>query len=190
MNEILVIVSKFIKMKNIYISIFYLLFTVIAFSQEKSNPKINKNETEISSFIMADNSLAYGGEIVYRLSVIKNLKIGGGLLYGVNGVDPVNSDISGYGAVFADAIQFLGRRQKWGFGGQIGHGIYNRDYGSLKQKAGIYYSISSNYRAIVSGKLLLNISLFLGYRNFHYKETQGLQPENSGFVGFRLGIVF
>jgi hypothetical protein len=62
-------------------------------------------------------------------------------------------------------MQFLGRREKWSFGGQLGHGFYKDDYGL---KAGIYYSISCNYRAILSERLLFTTSLSLGYRNFHY----------------------
>ena len=72
-------------MKKIGILLFSLLFTATIFSQKKlPNPKIGKNETEISSFIMADDYLAFGGQLVYRLSVIKKLKIGGGVLYGAN----------------------------------------------------------------------------------------------------------
>jgi hypothetical protein len=170
------------------LSIFYLLFAVGAFSQKKLNPKISKNETEISSFIMADDYLAFGVHLAYRLSVLKKLKIGAGILYGTNAAET----FEGYGAVFADAMQFLGQRQKWSFGGQIGHGIYDQEFSSVsyKLKAGLYYSISCNYRAIVSRKLLFNTSLFIGYRNFHYTETLGLQPENSGLVGLRFGVVF
>jgi len=92
----------------------------------------------------------------------------------------------GYGAVFADAMQFLGRRKKWSFGGQIGHGFYNNDYGL---KAGIYYSISCNYRAIISKKLLFTTSYSVGYRNFHTEEG-GVWPENFGFMGLKFGVVF
>ena len=96
------------------------------------------------------------------------------------------SDFYGYGAVFADAIQFLGHREKWSFGGQIGHGIYNNDYGL---KAGIYYSISCNYRAIVSKRMLFNTSLIMGKRNFVY-QSGGPAPGNSGFIGLKFGVVF
>lgn len=188
MNEILVIASKFIRMKKIYALVFYLLSAVTVFSQKKSNPKIGRNEAEISSFVFVDNYLAFGAQFSYRLSVIKKLKIGAGGLYGIN----YNEDFdhsSGYGAVFLDALQFLGHREKWSFGGQIGHGIYNEDYGTYKVKAGLYCSISCNYRAVISQKLLFATSLSMGYRNFH-TENQGLQPENYALVGLRFGFIF
>jgi hypothetical protein len=92
----------------------------------------------------------------------------------------------GYGAVFADVLEFLDPRQKWSIGFQLGHGIYDDDYPYLD--AGMYYSISSNYRAIVSNKLLINTSLLIGYRNFHYSD--GPVKSNSAFVGLKTGIVF
>src|SRR5688500_3197133 len=124
-----------------------LCFAIPAFAQRKLNPKIDNNETEIASFIMLDLDLAYGVQLVYRLFVIKKLKLGAGILYGANyeGIYFSHHTL-GYGAVFADALQFLGHRQKWGVGGQVGHGIYNYD----EVKAGVYFSISWNYRAIVS----------------------------------------
>ncbi|HEV8506416.1 MAG TPA: hypothetical protein VGQ53_13485 [Chitinophagaceae bacterium] len=161
-------------------------FTALAFPQKNSNPKIGKNETEVSSFIMNDNDVAFGAEVVYRFSVTKNLKIGGGVLYGVN-YEGGHGKPFGYGVVFADAMQFLGQRQKWSFGGQIGQGIYNHDYGyDLKLKAGVYYSISCNYRAMVSKRVLFSTSLLMGKRNFH----PDYWPGNSGFLGLRFGIVF
>lgn len=178
-------------MKKTCILIFILSITTFAFSQKNHNPKIGKKETEITSFIMADLDLAYGGQLVYRLYVIKKLKLGAGILYGANyeenGFDP---GTFGYGAVFADVLQSLGNRQKWSFGGQIGHGIYNHDYRTYnyKIKAGIYYSISANYRAIVSKKLLINNSLFIGYRNFH--DSRGYPENNTGLIGLKAGIVF
>ena len=168
--------------------LFSLLLSITAFSQKRSNPKIGKNETEISSFIFADYDLAFGVHLAYRLSVSKKLKIGGGILYGANyegGVDPY-----GYGAVFADAMQFLGNRQKWSFGGQVGHGIYNHEYyDDIKLKAGIYWSISCNYRAIVSKKMLFTTSLLMGKRNFYYKNN-GRIPDDPAFLGLKFGIVF
>jgi hypothetical protein len=178
-------------MKKIYILLFSFSLAIAAFAQRKLNPKIGKNETEIASFIMGDDYLAYGGQLVYRLPVMKKLKLGAGILYGANyeefGFDP---GTYGYGAVFADALLFLGHRQKWSFGAQIGHGIYNHDYHSYdyKIKAGGYYSIAANYRAIVSNKLLFTTSLFIGYRNFH--DTSGYPENNTGLVGLKAGIVF
>lgn len=177
-------------MLKICILLFSFSCTIPAFAQRKSNPKIGKNETEITSFIMGDDYLTYGGQLVYRLSVIKRLKIGAGILYGANSnylASAVDRNILGYGAVFADALQFLGQRQKLGVGGQIGHGIYNDSYRKLK--AGVYYSIFANYRAIVSKKVLITTSLFFGYRNFHFEGQQG-SINNSALSGLKLGIVF
>ncbi len=174
-------------MQKFWILIFCLLFTGTAFSQKRPNPKIGKNETEVSAFILADDYPAFGGQFIYRLSVIKKLKIGAGILYGANHQEPYESDFYGYGAVFADALQMLGYREKWSFGGQIGHGIYNSKRTGLK--AGIYYSLSCNYRAIVSKKILFTTSLAMGKRNFVY-ESGGPAPGNSGFIGLRFGVVF
>src|SRR5689334_2158322 len=109
-------------LRKIYLLLFGISLTTLAFSQKKSNSKIGKNETDISSFIMADNDVAFGAEVVYRISVTKNLKLGGGILFGINYEDGLGRPY-GYGAVFADAMQFLGQRQKWSFGGQIGQGF-------------------------------------------------------------------
>jgi len=49
--------------------LFILLSSVIAFSQKRSNPKVGKNETEASSFILADDYLAFGGQFVYRFAI-------------------------------------------------------------------------------------------------------------------------
>ena len=71
-------------MRKTCLLLFGISLTTLAFSQKKSNPKIGKNETDISSFIMADNDLAFGAHVAYRFSVTENLKIGAGILYGAN----------------------------------------------------------------------------------------------------------
>jgi hypothetical protein len=179
-------------MQKIYILIFSLLFTTIAFAQKKlSNSKTGKNETEISVFILADNDINFGGEFIYRFAGKKNLKIGAGGLYGANYHDYfIEKKIFGYGAVFEDIIVLMGRRKRWGFGSQIGHGFYNADLGGAKLKAGIYYMVSANYRAKVSKKILISVSLFTGHRNFHYEHSPGFLPSNSGLIGLRAGVVF
>ena len=168
-------------MKKICTLIINFLFAGVIVAQEKlPNPKIGKNETEVTSFIMADRDLAYGGQLVYRLSVLKKLKTGAGILYGANyATNAIERNTHGYGAVFADVLHFFGQRQKWSLGGQIGHGFYNHDY----VKAGIYYSISGNYRAIVSKKVLFTTSLFIGNRNFDGYSISYL-------AGLKAGIVF
>jgi len=167
-----------------------ILFTAIAFSQKRSNPKISKNETEISSFILGDEYLAFGGEFVYRVYVIKKLKIGAGVLYGANYVESYEPEFYGYGALFADVTQFVGHREKWSFGGQIGHGIYNPNHGVYTQlRAGPYWSLSCNYRAIVSKRLLFNTSLIIGKRNLHSEYSPHVSA-NSGFTGLKFGVVF
>jgi hypothetical protein len=168
------------------ILLFSFLLSITAFSQKRSNPKIGKNETEVTSFILGDNYLAFGAQVVYRLPASTSLKVGVGAMYGANYADTYESDFYGYGAWFADVMQFLGHRQKWSFGGQLGHGFYNDDY---NLRAGLYYSISCNYRGIVSKKLLFTTSLSLGYRNFHYAEAS-YWPSNVGFIGLKFGVVF
>ena len=59
-------------MRKICILLLGFCFTIPAFAQKKINPTIGKNETEISSFIMGDEDLAFGGQLVYRLCVKKN----------------------------------------------------------------------------------------------------------------------
>jgi len=168
------------------------LFSALSvFSQKKlPNPTIGKNEIEISSFMLSDNKLAFGGEFIYRLSLKGKLKIGAGGLYGPDFQNDFSSEyLSGYGAAFADVVLFTGRREKWSFGGQLGQGIHHSYHGyDAGLKAGIYYSLSCNYRAIVSKKLLFNTSLITGRRNFHFEG--GWTPGNSGFIGLRFGIVF
>jgi hypothetical protein len=144
------------------------LFTAIAFSQKKSsNPKIGKNETEISSFIMADDYLAFGVHLAYRVSLLKKLKIGGGLC-----TEPttriLNLNFMGMELYSPMQCSFSAVGKNWSFGGQIGHGIYNQEFSSVsyKLKAGLYWSISCNYRAIVSKKMLFTTSLLMGKRNF------------------------
>jgi hypothetical protein len=180
-------------MKKTCILIFILSIATFAFSQKNHNPKIGKNETEITAFILGDHDLAYGAQLVYRLSLIKKLKLGAGFLYGANyeNENGNNPSTHGYGALFADALFFVGSRQKWGFGSQIGHGFYNRELPPFnKIKAGIYYNISANYRAIVSKKMLFTTSLFIGYRNFHFEELSSASINNTGFSGLKVGVVF
>lgn len=176
-------------------TLFYFLFSfsIVSFSQKFPNPKIGKNEAEITSFILADGTqiyyngqnLVYGGQLVYRLAILKGLKVGAGVLYGVNH-RPHNS--FGYGAVFTDVLQLLGHRQKWGFGGLYGHGICNQEIAEVKLKAGLYYSVSCNYRAIVSKRLMFNTSLFTGHRNLHY--SNGNPERVSAMLGLKFGVVF
>ena len=72
-------------MKKICTLIINLLFVGIIVAQEKlPNPKIGKNEMEVTTFIFADEKLVFGGEFVYRLSVKKKWKVGGGILYGAD----------------------------------------------------------------------------------------------------------
>jgi hypothetical protein len=179
-------------MKKSCILILNLLFAGVIVAQEKlPNPKIGKNETEVSAFIFEDESLVFGGEFVYRLSVKKKWKAGAGVLYGADYAVlalPSIHDIDGYGAAFADIMLFSGHREKWCFGSQIGYGIYNDDKRtsySNKTLGGIYYSVSANYRAILSKKLLLTNSLFIGRRTYY-----SFGANLAFLVGFKAGIVF
>jgi hypothetical protein len=177
-------------MKKICILIISLLFGGIIVAQEKlPNPKIGKNEMEVSAFIFEDESLVFGGEFVYRVSVKKKWKVGGGILYGADYavLAPANTkDVDGYGAAFTDIMLFSGRREKWCFGSQIGYGISNdatRTTYAKKTFGGIYYSISASYRGIISKKLLLTNSFFIGHRTHNSANL-------ASFVGFKTGVVF
>ena len=84
------------------------------------NPKIDKNEMEVSAFIFGDESFVFGGEFVYRLALKKKLKIGAGVFYGTDYEvfdAPNYKDMDGYGSAFADIMLFSGHRQKWCYGG-------------------------------------------------------------------------
>jgi len=207
-------------MRKLFILIVSQTLAAIIFSQEKlPNPKIGKNETEISLVYLLDSyksyatrtSQALGGEVVYRWSLIKYTKLGAGFLIAAdfpNHAQGVQAEVIPYGAMFADIMQFLGSRQKWSIGGQIGYSIYNRESGyddsTLKYTdrvtGGMYYSVSLNYRMMIAKKVLLNLSSSLVLRNFQNtmihefhsppsvqenKETQS----HTGF-GFKAGIVF
>lgn len=177
------------KTSILFLSIF---FSISSSAQKATNPKNDKNETEVALFILGDFDPTIGVQLAHRFPLIKKLKIGAGILYGANIEGTYdNHKILGYGAMFADALQLLGKREKWGIGGQLGKGIYNRDIGFDKIKGNIYYSISTNYRAIISKKLLLAISLLIGHRTFHYKNT-GYTTEMyfAAFSGIKFGIVF
>lgn len=175
---------------KICILLFVIAGSIPVFSQKKANIKIENNETEVTAFVMGEGDLTYGIQFVYRLSLLKQFKAGAGILYGADNENTYAS-IYGYGAIFADVLQFLGAREKWAVGGQVGKGIYNRDIGIDKIQGGVYYSISGNYRAIVSKRLLLTTSIFFGHRNFHYKKTgYSTGIYHIVLTGLKVGIVF
>jgi hypothetical protein len=207
-------------MRKLFLLIVSHSLAAIIFSQDKlPNPKIGKNETEISLVYLLDSYKSYptksrqalGGSVVYRWSLKKYTKAGAGFLIAADfpnygkGLQP---DVIPYGAMFADIMQFLGRRQKWSMNGQIGYSIYNREAGfddsTLKYTdritGGMYYSISLNCRMIIAKKILLNLSTSLVLRNFQnttieefhsppsVQENKEVQS-HTGF-GFKAGIVF
>lgn len=205
-------------MKNTCILILILLLTTFAFSQKKSNPTIGKKEFEISLFYFSEykkeiylnraQNLA-GAQIVRRWSWKKYTKVGAGGLVGADDYDPIHeSDFVPYGALFGDITQFLGKRQKWSINGQIGHGIFKRERkfgdanyeGVRKYSAGMYYSISVNYRSIISKKILIVISPAYTFRNIRHKATEEIYSppsvEEYSYIeklsgpGIRLGIIF
>lgn len=194
-----------------------ILFTVNAVAQKTINPIIGKNEMEIALFNFVDINRgllsggrdALGGQFNYRWSWKKYTKPGLGILmaadYGKR--YKLRSDVFAYAVVYADIIQFIGKRQKWSVGTQVGHSIYNREYkyedlnGKWvhKYSGGIYYSFSVNYRAIISEEILINISPYCAVKNIrrrtvteYYYPSNGQETnrkeEYSG-VGLRLGIV-
>ena len=204
-------------MRRICILLFIFSFTIIAFAQQKVNPTIGKKEFEISLFYFNE----YGGiaidkgnhvtgtQIVHRWSWKNHTKIGIGGLAAVQSYDPaLESDVAVYGALFGDIIQFIGKRQKWSVGGQIGHGIFKRErefeisnYKSVNRyTAGMYYSISFGYRSSISKKTLIIISPIYTFRNFRRKLTGETYspPSFSEYteivkyssLGLKLGIVF
>jgi len=200
-------------MKKIPVLIFCLVIFANLGAQKKPNPKIGKKEIETTLIYLKDNRMfsvsngsAFGGEAVYRLSWKKHTKVGAGALLTAD----YNRyrDVFAYAAVFADITQFIGRRQKWSVGGQFGHGIYRDKQegenavskGFSKTTAGFYYSLSINYRTIVSKKFLLTISPFWFQRNFRYRVVEeyfsppridrwGYIEQRQG-LGLKLGIVF
>ena len=126
-------------MKRLYLLAFTLCFAITAIAQKKLNPKIGKNETEISLFysedyrrpdFISDRIRLRGGEVIYRISWRKSTKIGGGLMLARNENSYFRVRRTFYGAAFADVAQFLpiGKRQKWNIGGEIGHGVYKEEH--------------------------------------------------------------
>lgn len=171
----------------------FLFVGIFSFAQKKSNPLVGKKEIETSFLSLVDEHLFFGGQVTCRVPLKKSFKVGAGVLYGVDYDDNTYLvDAFGYGGIFADIIKFLGARQKWSFNGQIGHGVYKRSWGSgsIPLVAGIYYSISPSYRAIISKRTLFTTALLIGYRNFHYKKSEFTYFYNFGFVGIKAGIVF
>lgn len=208
-------------MKKICFIIAVLLFTLTAISQ-KPNPVIGKKEFEISLCFFGERTEAYpsyiggkrdlfGAQIVHRWAWKKYTKIGVGGLAGADNYDPIReSDFVPYGALFGDIAQFMGKRQKWSVGGQIGHGIFKREeefnvavanYKVVnKYTAGMYYSISFGYRSIISKKILMVISPVYTFRNFRRESTKELYSPPSvdeykstykySGLGLKLGVVF
>jgi hypothetical protein len=145
--------------------------------------------------------------LVYRRSWKKYTKFGAGGMIGGD-QDQFKPGYQAYGAIFGDITQFIGQRQKWSLGGQVGHGIYNREYeyastnekGFNKYAAGMYYSVSANYRMIVSKKILIIISPYWNLQNFRHREVEefysppGIQRwkwvEHHQVTGLKVGVVF
>ena len=202
-------------MQKICIPIFYLLFTVAAFSQKKlPNPKIGNNETEINLFNSWDQGrmqtrTLFGCEAIYRVAWRKFTKLGGGVLVAADQPQYLyEAKVKFYGAVFADITQFAGKRQLLSINGRIGHGIYKEKYefddsmsnGFNKWTAGMYYSIGTTYRIIVSKRILITTSVFIFSRSFRetYVAEYYSPPSEERYkdieyysgVGFRFGIVF
>ena len=201
-------------MEKICTLIAILLFTITAMSQ-KPNPTIGKKEMEISLAFFNEHSEDYslqnlvGAQIVYRWSWKQSTKVGVGGLVGVQDYDPLReADFVPCGALFGDITQFFGRRQKWSFGGQIGHGIFKREGNGenansrevKKHTAGMYYLISFSYRSIISKKIVIVVSPVYSFRNFQQKLTREIYSPPSvneytstskySGLGLKLGIVF
>lgn len=190
-------------MRKISILLFIFSFTIPAASQQKLNPVIGKNEFEISLSLFNDAGI----QIVHRWSWKERTKIGVGGLVEIYDAE-FGTDVQIEGALFGDINQFIGKRQKWSVGAQIGHGIFNRELKNedanyklvTKHTAGMYYSISVSYRAIITKKLLIVISPGYNFRNYRMKVTEEIYSPPSnweykstngyGELGIKLGIVF
>lgn len=205
-------------MKKHVILIFCLGLATFGLSQKNlPNNLIRKNESEMTLFYFLDNNSsmvdggrdAVGGQFVYRWAWKRYTKVGAGLLLSADFSrnTGLQSDVFPYGAIFADITQFIGSPQKWSVTGQIGQGMYNREYNFENATAksthrftgGLYCLISTNYRAIISKKTLLNLSFFWSLRNFRETRleeyyvpptTQRIEEveEHSG-LGIKLGVV-
>lgn len=202
-------------MQKIYVLIFCLILSPSAFSQKKKpNPKVGRNETEITASYIRDTRRgmynpvrdALGAQFVYRFPVLKYTKLGVGALIAAD-YSQYDSHVYPYGVAFADITQFIGKRQKWSGGIQAGYGFYKREYEFYSTTSGWYikftggmnYSFSVSYRAIISEKVLLIISPFLSKRNFRLKagqeynsppsSNQSSQIEKHSGFGLRVGIV-
>jgi len=201
-------------MQKIVILIAGLLSTLSAFSQKKlPNPKIGKNETEVSLFYSTDQGYLerklLGCDAIYRVPWGKSTKLGGGVLVSIDKRNRYfEGNVKFYGALFADITQFIGKRQLWSVDGRIGHGLYKEKYefedstrkGFGKSTAGMHYSIGPTLRIVASKKILITVSVFMSYRNFRgtFVEDYYSPPSTSRDkyiehyqgAGFRFGIVF
>jgi len=201
-------------MKKICILILVLFITITAMPQ-KPNPVIGKKEFEISIFYHSEHDANFGKQslagiqMVHRLSLKKYTKIGVGGQAAALSMDPISeSDVVIYGALLGDITQFIGKRQKWSFSGQIGHGIFKRESKFEaanfkrvdKHTAGMYYAISFNYRSIILKKILIVISPAYTFRNYRQKKSEEVYSPPAVYeyksiykysgLGLRLGVVF
>ena len=206
-------------MQKTYSLLVSLLFFVVAFAQKRPNPKIGKNETEISIYSFQDSRGAdaysqgrdaLGAQCVYRLTCKKYTKIGAGILAAADysSYYKFERDVFPYAALFANVTQFMGSRQKWSMDGQVGHGIYKREYrhedaifsGFNKYSGGMYYSLVICYRVIVSKKIIITIAESYSIRNFQRRSVyeyytlgyvqRDQETEFHDGLGLRMGIVF
>jgi hypothetical protein len=194
-----------------------LFLTIVVIAQKKlPNPTIGNSESEISLFVFQDRTPGWGNyktwglQTIYRFQWKEFTKVGlGGLISAdYNEYYGFTHDVYPYGALFADIVQFIGKRQKWNFEGQIGHGIYKQEYqfdesaasGFNKYSAGMYYSISVGYRAVVSKKIVAVFSPIYFFRNYRhvivveYHSPSSIErmedvAKHQGF-GLKIGIVF
>ena len=203
-------------MKKIYILILSFSFTIADFAQKTPNPTIGKNEYEISLLYRTENNFfqgikinLVGAQFVRRWSWMKKTKLGVGALAGIQDDPHFRSGDVIIGGLFGDITQFIGKRQKWNFGGKIGHGIFKRKQNfedanykiTSKQTAGMFYSLSLGYRSVISKKVLIFISpVYTVKRNFRQKTIEeifsppGIYESkwivNYSGYGLNLGIVF
>jgi hypothetical protein len=141
------------------------------------NTLVGKKELAISgSFTGSNYSEIALPELTYRWPVSKKMKIGGGAKLfwgGLNTPDYTHFNI--YPALFADAVRFIGSRQKWSVNLQFGYEFYKdrpADYHGYDPtgayivtnnflKAGFYSNIGIYHRAILSSRVQFVSGAFL-----------------------------
>jgi hypothetical protein len=203
-------------MSNKFLSFVYLFFlgTVVKGQKVLPNTLIGKSEIEFStSFLGSNYSEISLGEIIYRVPVSKNLKLGGGAkIFWGNLNDSNLKQFNVYPAVFFDAQYFIGKaqRQKWSISFQTGYDFFKKkigDYHGIDTgfytvrnsvlKTSLYATIGASHRAILSKKVQLVTGGFLSLQRTNQKGeytningTRNFSDKQNNLGGiFKVGLV-